>query len=279
MATVSCLARGLAAGAGDNARVTDMGLPPPDSPDPGAVLPPTLPGPEAPPARRSRGLVLGLVLALAAGAGVGIGLGLRGGSSDDAARLPAASPLPAGWELKTLRAEGFAVGLPPSWQDVPTSSADEALRGLREANPAIAALVENQLGGTVSEFIKLLAFDLESPTLTEEFVTNMNVVVAPVPDGVGFEQFVEANLDQLRTVPGLAGDIERGSANLPSGEAAIVRSRLTLQSPGGEKVAAITQYLLVRGARGYIVSFSTTPTHDREYAKTFLAIMDSFRYA
>jgi hypothetical protein len=223
-------------------------------------------------------LIAGLVLALAIGTGIGVGIALRSSGDADEAKLPAPSPVPIGWAMQEVPAEGFAVALPPTWEDVPTSSADEALGALRDANPGIAALVENQLGGTVSAFIKLLAFDLESPTLAEQFVTNMNVVVAPVPSGIKFEDFVEANLSQLRAVPGLAGDIKQETLALPAGQAAQVRSRLTLQSPDGEKIAAITQYLLVRGTRGYILSFSTTPTHEPTYAALFTRIAGTFRY-
>lgn len=262
---------------GDNAGVAEHETPPPSVPGP--VEPPPLPPPAADrPAGRRPLLIVVLVLALLVGAGVGIGIGLRNASNEDASKLPPPSPVPAGWALKRVGAEGFGVALPPNWQDVPTSSADEALKELREANPAIASMVEGQLGGTLSAFIKLLAFDLESPTLAEQFVTNMNVVVAPVPAGIRFEDFVEANLSQLRSVPGLAGEVETRTVTVPAGQAAVVRSRLTLQGPGGETIAAITQYLLVRETRGYILSFSTTPTHEASYTETFTRIANTFRY-
>jgi hypothetical protein len=247
---------------------------PPDVPPAGA---PAMPEAEPVGPRRNTALIAGLVLALAIGTGVGVGIGLRGSGEPEVAEVPP-SPVPAGWAIQEVPAEGFAVALPPAWRDVPTTSADEALGALRDANPGIAELVENQLGGTVSAFIKLLAFDLESPTLAEQFATNMNVVVAPVPSGIRFEDFVEANLSQLRAVPGLAGDIKQETVTLPAGRAAQVRSRLTLQSPDGEKIAAITQYLLVRGTRGYILSFSTTPTHEPTYTDLFTRIAGTFRY-
>jgi hypothetical protein len=240
-------------------------------------LPPELP-PEAPgvpadePYRRGPGAaaVFGAIALIVVGAVAALVITRSRNSGTGPATLK------AGWTRRTVAAEGFSIGLPPGWTAVSTTSADDAFNTLKAANPQIATLVEKQLRTSLSSLIKLLAFDTRAPTLAEQFATNVNVVVAPAP-GVPLDRFISENLAELRTTPGLSNDINSQRLTLPAGDAALVSSHLTVNAPGGAQEVAISQYLLVGGSRGYIISFSTLPSAVKTYSALFSEIARTFR--
>lgn len=184
----------------------------------------------------------------------------------------------AGWTRESPSGQGFSVGLPPGWTSVSTKSADDAFNSLKAANPELANLVKDQLGSSLASLIKLLAFDVQSPTLAQQFATNMNVVVAPTGTGVTFDAFLQLNLAELRKTPGLGNTLRSENVNLPAGRSAKVTSQLTVNAPGGQQTVAITQYLLVSASRGYIISFSTLPSHVGSYTSLFQEIAETFRF-
>ena len=236
---------------------------PPDNVPPGPPMAPEYPPPAR---RRAPAAVFAAIAILAIGAGLIVwSIALK----DSGAKLQ------SGWRRVTTP-EGFNVGLPPGWKSVSTTNADKAYEALKSANPQLANLVKDQLGSSLSSLIKLLAFDTKSPTLAQQFATNMNVVVAPAA-GVGLDVFLEQNLVQLRKTPGLAG-VESSKLELPSGPAGLVTSQLTVNAPGGAQQVAITQYLLVNGSNGYILSFSTLPSFAANYKDSFKQIAETFRF-
>jgi hypothetical protein len=230
--------------------------------------------PAEPPAGRGRRVapVIVAVVLIAVGALVTVPILLLRGNDGSAP-----PDVKAGWKRVAPAGQGFSVYLPPQWNSVSTKSADDAFNSLNAANPQLANLVKDQLGASLSALIKLLAFDTQSPTLAQQFATNMNVVVAPTGSNISFDQFLQLNVEQLRQTPGLAG-LRQERVGLPAGESAIVSSQLTVNAPGGGQTVAITQYLLVSEARGYIISFSTLPANVAGYSPLFREIAETFRY-
>ena len=247
------------------------GAPPPGTPPPGVpVEAPTLPG-AGPPPSRGRAIAIAIaVLLLVGGAIAGVLVARSGG---EGSKGPA---LKSGWTRHVLENEGFSVGLPPGWMAVPTSSADEALKALKDANPELERLVRDQVGSSLSSLLKLLAFDVNSPTLAKDFATNMNVLVAPLPASVGFDEFVGQNLAQLQAVPGVTG-IQSQRLTLPAGPSALVHSRLSVSGGGESQIVSISQYLIRGEGSGYILSFSTRPDALSGYASLFEEIARTFR--
>lgn len=242
---------------------------PPPLPDAGPPGSPPLPEPLPEPSRRF-GPMVPAIAAILIGAAVATTIVLvRSGDNSES--------LAPGWKRTAVAAEGFSVALPPGWKPVSTTSADRAFETLKAANPGLANLVKDQLQGlNLSTLIKLLAFDTQSPTLAQQFATNMNVVVAPAA-GVDIGTFLSQNLSQLTKTTGLT-NVSSSRLELPAGPAGLVKSQLTVNAPGGAQQVAITQYLVVNGEKGYIMSFSTLPGSVASYADQFLAIAKTFRF-
>jgi len=211
------------------------------------------------------------IVALSIGAAVGIVLALanRGGAPPAVLR--------AGWTRHTIRAAGFRIDLPPGWDPVSTTSVDAAYNELKTANPQLAELVRGQLGTSMSRLIKFLAFDTKSPTLVEDFATNMNVVVAPLGSASSFSAFLEQTLQQLQGVPGTS-DVRAQRGTLPAGESARVRASVSIGSGASAVQYATVQYLLVRGSTGYVISFATLPGQVELYLPQFEEVAKTLRF-
>ena len=199
------------------------------------------PNPEAalPPSRRPALIAIVAAIVVAIAAVGGTLLLLRSGGDK--------SKLDPGWKRVAAEAEGFSVGMPPAWKAVSTTDADKAFEALQSANPQLANLVKDQLGGSLSSLIKLLAFDTKSPTLAQQFATNMNVVVAPAA-GVPIETFLEQNL----VPPQDAGAIERR-----------VEETRTALGPGGIGHVTTDRERAGRGATGGDHPISRRERHER----------------
>jgi hypothetical protein len=161
---------------------------------------------------------------------------------------------------------------------VPTTSADEAFDSLKADNPRLAEIARSQLSGSLSSLLKFLALDERSPTLAEQFATNMNVVVVTAPSGATLADFIDESVRQLKSLGDLVSNIEQSRVTLPAGPAGLVRSHLTVTAADGSKVAAVTQYLFLRGGTGIVLSLTTTPAHASAYAGAFQEIARSFRF-
>ena len=245
------------------------GIPQPREGSPSEPPPPVPAAPYPPPSGGGRNRVALIVIgvALIAGAGVGIVLARGGGGGE----------VPDGWKAHDLTSDGFRLATPGSWRDLPPGDVTPALDEIRAENPELAELIEGQLTGSLSELVRFFAFDPDSPSLAQEFATNINVVVEPLPVDVSFSQYLQANLTQLRQVPGVSVEVRNEEATLPGGRAAVISSRFTLNSPSGPRQIDVLQYLFLKGRKGFILSMTTTPEHGATYATTFERIARSFQ--
>ncbi|MEX2554031.1 MAG: hypothetical protein WEB06_00170 [Actinomycetota bacterium] len=218
--------------------------------------------------------VLAIVLGVAMLGGVAAAVFLLR-SSDEEKKVDSAG-IPAGWTAHDISADGFRLGLPPGWQKVSHGEVDASLEALRQDNPDLAEQIEGQVAGSLNELVRFFAFDTRSPTLAEEFATNVNVVVEPLPAGVDFTQYLDANLSQLRQVPRVTVTVADDNIALPGGRAALIDSVFTLNSPRGDRVIAVRQYLFMKGNRGFVLSMTTTPGHASTYKPLWEQIAKTF---
>ncbi|MGH2728488.1 MAG: hypothetical protein ACRDKS_16080 [Actinomycetota bacterium] len=262
-------------------------VPPIPEPRPGPSEPPLPPTFEhsgaaidgGPGARRGGSKqVVAIILGLALVGGAATGVFLAGRSTKRDAKRPISTVIPAGWTTYTKSADGFRLGLPQGWDDIEPGEVDNALKGLREENAELADLIGQQVEGSLSDVIRFFALDGESPTLEQGFATNVSVVVEPdLPGGLEFATYINANLAQLRKVPGVDITEEDREVALAGGKAALIKSHLTLNTPAGAQVVAVTQYIWLDGDRGLILSMTTTPEHEATYASLFEQIANTFQ--
>jgi hypothetical protein len=197
---------------------------------------------------------------------------------------PEASPttstsIPDGWELVAIDDAGFTLALPEEWLTV--SAADVAATGvfeqMAEDNPEAAAVMEQARQAIQSGQMSFMAFETGQRTVETGFAANMNVVRV-VDDGSSTIDEIAAQMKLALPlqIPGLEV-VDTDTTVLPGGEAAIVRSRWTVEGDQGQTALSLTQYaILTGGGEAHILSFTAPEEHAADYAETWAGIAESF---
>lgn len=217
--------------------------------------------------RRAAALLLGFAV-LTAGCG-----GKEAARPATDVETRAAGPgVPAGFTVRAVEDQGFSIAFPKDWRSI---DARAALRGglddFKKANPQVAGAVEGL--ARPSSPIKLLAVDPSGPP---DFVTNVNVLVTPIPSGVSFDEWTSAQVAEIRKVETVKG-FRREETRLQPGRALHLTYRATFNRPGGEFVAFIHQYMVERADSLYILTYTTTPSSEPRERNVFAGSARSFR--
>ena len=174
-----------------------------------------------------------------------------------------------GYSTYSIESQGLSIAVPDSWN---TASADEllddqSLEELREKSPALGEAVE-QLGDP-NATIKFVAFD---PAVSNNFATNLNVAVIPLPDNVTERDFFYANLAQIKDATGKSRAKEE--VDLPAGHALHIKWVL----PGLDGAPVADQYLLFAPGRAYVLTYAALSARVDEYAEVFQESAQTFSY-
>jgi hypothetical protein len=167
-------------------------------------------------------------------------------------------------------AAGFAVSVPSSWKTIDDLDGDAVEEFSRE-NPDFAQFLQ---AASANRAIKFIALD---PEVRDEFSTNLNVIVLPIPGSLTFEQWVTANLNQVKQI-GSARITSRSTTELPAGQAERLVWTYDLNRAGRSKPVAVDQYLLRREEQGFVLTFTTLPAHTGHYRDTFARSARSFEF-
>ncbi|MDI7274835.1 MAG: hypothetical protein QME94_02535, partial [Anaerolineae bacterium] len=90
--------------------------------------------------------------------------------------------------------------------------------------------------------------------------------------------FGEANVSELERMARLATPVEQHMVQWPSGQALCLQYTLALDTPQGQLAdLSLTQFLVVHGQDGYVLTFATTPGQLARYAPIFEQIGRTFR--
>ena len=177
--------------------------------------------------------------------------------SDAYEREPAVM-IPAGFSVRQVTAEGFALAFPRRWTSLGRN--DVVFPGvIRTLSRAHRSLTPHLLGLAAPDSpLKLLAFHGRAG---EAFATTASVFVGPAPPGATFERQSQVVVRTVRALGGLQGDVVVRRLILPAGEAL----RLDYVRRG----SATVQYVTVRGGRLYALVYVTLPELKVRYARQF----------
>jgi hypothetical protein len=167
-------------------------------------------------------------------------------------------PIPAGFKVRHVTAEGFSLAFPRRWTAL--AQHDVVFPGvIRTLSRAHRFLTPSLLGLAAPDSpLKLLAFHGRAG---EAFATTASVFVGPPPPGETFGRQSQAIVRTVRALGGLQGDVVVRRLNLPAGEAL----RLDYVRRG----SATVQYVTVRSGRLYALVYVTLPELKVRYARHF----------
>jgi hypothetical protein len=205
-----------------------------------------------------------LVVCLAAlSAGCGDNAGPRAAKNVETQQ--AAPGLPRGFTLRVVKGQGFAVALPRRWRSLDAQAAlrGEAMRQFRKANPQLGQQIEALT--RPNSPIKMLAVD---PRVRTGFVTNLNVIVTPIPSGVSFDDWTSAEVREIKSVQTVRA-LKQEDLRLSAGRALHLSYRASFNRPGGSYTASIHQYMVKDDGRLYILTYTSAPGSEPRYRPVF----------
>ena len=150
---------------------------------------------------------------------------------------------------------------------------------LRDANPDAGAVIDQAETAMRSGQVQMFAFDPGPRTLASGFANNVNVIHVGDPGDDDLASIAEQVANAVALQVPVEGRIRTSTTTLPAGEAAVLRYRWTVNTPGqGSFPVAVTQYLIVTDGDGYIVTFSGLQADEERDRSTWEAMATSFRF-
>ncbi len=186
-----------------------------------------------------------------------------------------------GWKLYAVDDDGFAIGLPPSWQqvDVDPAAIQAAINNLQTKNPSLASVFSAQASRLAATGIKFFGLDLDAQSLASNFVTNVNVLHEPLTLALNLDTYARLSIAQLEKLPNVQKPIAQRSVSITAGDAEELKYSLKITQPNGETLStATTQYLVVRDKDAFVITLASSTTQAKNYAATFEKIGKSFRW-
>jgi hypothetical protein len=172
----------------------------------------------------------------------------------------------------TVRGHGVSLAVPRSWVAADSRVPGPLLERLARENPRLAPFLR-QLGRPTSP-TKFFAFD---PVVRDGFATNVNVVVTPLPSGLGFQDYGAALAAELRSIG--ARNLRQGVAVVDGERAARLQYRFDLTLGGARLTVQTLQYAFPRSGRSTVVTYTTLPSFAGRYAATFRRSAASIRFS
>jgi hypothetical protein len=211
---------------------------------------------------------------VAAAAAVALWIGMGKIVAGPANERPEARGTVAGFTTYAVPSADFSIAVPQSWR---TFTAEEvfgdsqALDQLMRENPEFQQFRDAFTDPRSP--MKLVAVD---SSVRGEFATNVNVIAQEVSDDFSFEDFVRESAAEIRTIAGMAGDLQTKVVDLPAGRA----QRLTYQGQftmnGQKRSISTLQYGLVADGWTYVITYTTLPEYADEYRNDFERSAHSF---
>ncbi len=229
--------------------------------------------------RGPRHATLGLARAIAAF--VVAGCGAPGPATGGPSVSPLASASPAspsaGGSAGTATprpAGAYSLTLPKGWRAVQIGSNYAATAtAFNTVNLRFATSLMSQLSG-LPKTATAYAFDASDPTVQSGALVALTVTEVVLPVTVDLDTFsaqVGRQVSLVAETPVPAARIQTASG--PADRYIYVAT--FGQTAAGTEVASITQYVMVKPGRGYVLTFSTTPARAGGDAPTFESIAES----
>ncbi len=234
-----------------------------------------------------------LVVSCSAGRGTP-GAGPSYGLDPPPATAPSPTPLPLptaitpnygapepDWREYSLPEDMLALALPQTWQKVDAASGmlGGTLQTLGRQHSALAELVDSSHASLAAQSIRFFAFDFAPDSVASGFMTNVSLLRQTLSSNVALEEFAAANVRELEKIAQVSGQVEQEAVQLPAAGTLRLRYQLVLQGKSGDPLElSLTQYLLVKGANAYVLTFATTPSQAEAYRPIFERIGRSLRW-
>jgi len=180
------------------------------------------------------------------------------------------TPVEGGY-LYDVEEEGFEVVVPRRWIVRSAGQVPDArtLRRLSTEYALIIGYFEALVGDTPTRFVAV------SPRLRQNFAENLTITAEEIEPGTTLAEYGQRTLGQIQaTAANVRGEVRITNTRLPAGRAREIRYS---RSFSDTIVVTTRHYLLVRGDRGFALTFSTS-TPDEAFEELTRRAVESFRF-
>jgi hypothetical protein len=186
-------------------------------------------------------------------------------AATDVATTPAKTTLPAGYTVRTVKDEGFAIALPRAWRSLDAKHAlgSETMKQFEKSNPELKGQV-TALAQPDSP-LKLLA---TGPVGKDGFLTNFNVIVTQLPPDLEFDKWTKAELAEIQKVPSVK-NVKQEMTELPPGETLHLNYHASFNKASGPYEVVVNQWMVKKDDFLYILTYTTSPSQEAKLRQTF----------
>ena len=166
---------------------------------------------------------------------------------------------PNGWILYDMPTVGLAIAAPPSWSvySYDESGREKLSEDLKTKAPDVAARLQNVIQGFEGlGSVMLLGLDVEPPD-GADFVSNVNIIIEEVGPGLDLDTIADLIIQQIQALLPVAGEVEKERIEIPAADAVVLKYLMDQPLTGGDTARiAVTQYMLINGPQGTVVTFT-----------------------
>jgi hypothetical protein len=187
-------------------------------------------------------------------------------SAAQSADAKAAGPTtPAGFTVRTVRDDGFAIALPRVWRSLNAKQAlaSETLKKFEKSNPDLKSQVRTL--AQPDSPLRLLAV---GPTAKDGFLTNVNVIVTQLPSDLDFDEWSQTELAQIEKVPAVK-EVEHEVTELPPGDTLHLTYNASFNRASGPFEVVVNQWMVKKDDFLYILTYTTSPSQEAKLRQTF----------
>jgi hypothetical protein len=173
------------------------------------------------------------------------------------------------WTTHRSASGGFSVSTPSTWIDM-TRLTPQVLAKVK----AVPSLQQYVALLRSSQVVKLLVADASTTSVVNRYASNLNVVQAPTVGDLRFQR--DASMTELRSSGVVKGAIHASYVTLPAGKALSLayQAQFSTTTP----TVALQQFMLVRGGKLTVLTYTTLPKLRGTYAAVFTRSARTFRF-
>lgn len=191
------------------------------------------------------------------------------------------STLDSGWTLYEVQDEGFAIALPPTWQQInldPDTFRDN-IAAYAELNPELTGMFSiEMLANLIASGMKFYALNPSTAALLLGSPATMNILKIDLGMEIPWDPYVQANVEQLEVISDPKYPLEHQEATLADTRAEEFKYVTGIASLAREPVLMrMVQYLLLDGNNAYVISLSCPYELSAEFMPEMEEIGYSFR--
>lgn len=190
------------------------------------------------------------------------------------------STLSSGWILYEKPTEGYALALPPSWEqiDMDPEAIEDLLDAFSKLNPDIGDWLEEQARSLMAAGLGFFAIDPDPAGVKAGFLTNCNILKQRLNIKASLNFYVQTTIPQLESLSNIAGPVTHRRVQVAGIEAEELKYQLSMSTATRKTVrVAATQFLVIRDKDMYVISFATPADHSQKYAPIIDKIIQSFK--